>query len=233
MSQDTPLQLHRHDTPRQWIAAIVSETRSALRPPGPHRLLLSGGSTPAPVYRALAGADGLDWSTLDVGLVDERWLPDGDANRNDTLVQANLLDLQPAARFQPLASPSAGWTGSAAAATAWWNNGPVPTLALLGMGGDSHTASLFPAAPGLPAAVSASTPYVPLDASGCPGAQAWPHRLTLTPAGLGRIPHRLLLLRGQDKLDTLNAALQSGCKDRHPVLHALAGPLPLQVHWCA
>jgi hypothetical protein len=44
---------------------------------GRARLLLSGGSTPAPVYRALARGR-LDWAQNRVGLVDERWLPQDD-----------------------------------------------------------------------------------------------------------------------------------------------------------
>lgn len=223
--------IHRHEARESWIAGALAQLRDALEGGQAQRLLLSGGSTPAPLYHALAAVD-LDWPRLELGLVDERWLPDGDANRNDTLVRTHLLAHQPRARLQPLARPGLGWKGSAQAANHWWDNGPVPAAAVLGMGSDGHIASLFPAATDLQSVVRSPCHYGTFDATGCPGAQSWPQRLTLTPAGLATIGLRLLLLRGQDKLDTLMAALEAGDPARTPVLHALAGPSPLQVHWC-
>ena len=227
-----PRLLHRHADAMTWCTAIVQAIRDALPTHTPGRLLLSGGNTPAPVYRALARQP-LHWPQLAIGLVDERWLPDGDANRNDTLVSQHLLAHQPAAEFQPLARPRRGLDGSVATANIWWQRSHAPTVAILGMGNDSHTASLFPGAADLPAIAASRDAYAALDATGCAGAQAWPQRLTLTPTGLAACQHRLLLLRGQDKWETLQAALRHGDPARHPVLHALAGPTPLQVHWCA
>ena len=53
-------------------------------------LVVSGGSTPLPFFRALSQVD-LDWSRVDVLLADERWVPEGDPASNTTLVRENLL----------------------------------------------------------------------------------------------------------------------------------------------
>ena len=56
MEQDPRITLHRHSTPADWVTAATAAILRPLGAPGPHRLLLSGGNTPAPVYRALAEA---------------------------------------------------------------------------------------------------------------------------------------------------------------------------------
>ncbi|HEY9541309.1 MAG TPA: 6-phosphogluconolactonase, partial [Luteimonas sp.] len=58
-----------------WAGAVTlaAELRRALEQRPRARLLLSGGSTPGPVYEALSRAP-LEWSRIDVALVDERWL---------------------------------------------------------------------------------------------------------------------------------------------------------------
>ena len=226
------VQIHRHAQEQVWADAACSAIAHALSAAGARRLLLSGGSTPAPVYRQLAGMD-LDWERLQLGLADERWLPDGDAQRNDLLVTQQLLQQQPLARLQPLARFKDGLDACVATANAHWQAHPATSVAVLGMGNDGHTASLFPAAGNLQAAIDSPLPYAAIDAGGCPGAQTFPLRISLTPAGLAACQARILLLRGQDKLDTLQAAMASGDAQRYPILHALHPQQALQVLCCA
>ncbi|MGB3457561.1 MAG: 6-phosphogluconolactonase, partial [Litorimonas sp.] len=84
----------------------------ALTERGRASLVLSGGSSPKPVYEALAKQD-LAWDGVGIGLVDERWVPSGHAASNADFIQA-CFDGTPAARaqFMPLynghETPSAG-----------------------------------------------------------------------------------------------------------------------------
>lgn len=226
------LTLHRHHDLQQWADAACAAIAASLAGGGAQRLLLSGGNTPAPVYQRLAAAP-LDWEQLTLGLADERWLPDGDANRNDVLIAEHLLARQAQARLLPLARHDDGLQACVQRANAHWQAHPWPAVAVLGMGNDSHTASLFPGAANLHQAIASPLPYAAVDAGGCPGAQQFALRISLTPAGMARCKARFLLLRGQDKLDTLQAAVAAADPTRHPILHALPGAEPLQVYWCA
>ena len=80
-----------------------------------------------------------------------------------------------------------------------------PDVLVLGMGGDGHTASLFPQAPQLAQALAADNPQ-PLAVT---SPQTAPHeRITLTLAAIERTPHCYLALGGGDKLRVLQQAEQ-------------------------
>ena len=218
----------------RWASAvaIAAELRRDLQQQARARLLLSGGSTPAPVYRALAKAP-LEWDRIDVALVDERWLLPDDPDSNAHLVRTELLTHHAAsARFEPTTQP--GRTIEQAVALANAHARQPASIVVLGMGEDGHTASLFPHMPGLQMALASPQPYVAVDATGCPGAQRWSRRISLTPAGLRLSKARLLLIRGPRKRELLERALASGDVLQWPVLTAFDENLqtPLQVYWC-
>jgi 6-phosphogluconolactonase len=102
------------------------------------------------------------------------------------------------------------------------------------MGDDGHTASLFPRMRGLDDAIASTQAYVSVDAEGCPGAGAWPRRISLTPAGLAPARTRLLLIRGRDKRDLLERVARGTDPREYPVRIAFTTPgAALHVHWCA
>jgi len=232
------VRLHRHAGEAELVQALVPllvQAVEAARASG-GLVLLSGGSTPVPAYRALA-LQVRDWSGVTLALVDERRVADDDAGSNARMLRDALGAGEPGGPAfwplihypRPLAEDLAAANARFRAATAH----ATPALVLLGMGEDGHTASLFPGSADLPAALRSAEAYAALDASGCPGAQSWPQRLSLTPAGWKAARRRLLVLRGAKKRAVLDAALQGEDALALPVRSAIAiGDAPLDVHWC-
>src|SRR6478735_6891443 len=71
-------------------AAIADGLRAAVADKGVAVFGASGGSTPFPAYRRLAAMP-LPWTSLKVVIVDERWVPPGDPDHNETRIRASLL----------------------------------------------------------------------------------------------------------------------------------------------
>lgn len=216
-----------------WAAAVTlaAALGRALEGEARARLLLSGGRTPGPAYAALGRAP-LDWSRVDVALVDERWLLPDDPDSNARLVRDSLLaDRASAARFESITRP--GRDIEEAVTIANMHAAHPAGIVVLGMGEDGHVASLFPNMIGLADALASRRPYVAVDATGCPGAGAWTRRVSLTPAGLAPAHTRLLLIRGARKRELLDQVLAGDDPMEFPVRIAFTTPgAPLRILWC-
>jgi len=160
---DAPCEIHQAPdalTLAQDLARRVAEAlRAGLAQRGQALLVVSGGSTPVPFFEALSQMP-LDWPRVSITLADERWVPRDHADRNERLVRLHLLrGLADQARFVPLKNQESSVTHGLPGIEAAVNALPWPADAVvLGMGGDAHTASLFPRAPELALALDDTRP---------------------------------------------------------------------------
>lgn len=207
------------------MAAVLED---AIDKRGAACVALSGGSTPAPAYRALAAMP-LDWPKVTLALVDERFVPPDDEASNEGLVRRELKTaLDAGAQVGPMYAPP---TVERAADLAEAIYAPLRIdIALMGMGGDGHTASWFPGAAKLGEALDLDNPrtVIALTAAQADGS---PERLTLTRSAFKRIGSVVLLITGADKRARLEAALGG---DYAPVAALFARVLPRpEVLWAA
>lgn len=244
MASRAPLPVHKlpvfhaHPDSATWAAAaaraIASNLQKDLNQAQQVLLLLSGGSTPLPVYRELAQL-ALEWSRVVISLVDERYVAPGSAGNNAALLVQAVADAPAeAARIWPLVIGGRSLDECVAEANARLTMAALPiSTVVFGMGSDTHTASLFPRAPGLAAAYESQQAYVALDASGCAGAGDYPLRISLTPSAWSRATARLLLITGPGKRRVYQRALDERDAFAHPVRTAICGgDSALDVHWC-
>jgi 6-phosphogluconolactonase len=188
---------------------------------------LSGGSTPAPAYRLLAGRQ-LDWSRVTFALVDERFVAPGDPASNEGMLRRALAPaLASGAKLIPLYTPDASPQQAAEIA----ENAYVSLefdVVLMGMGADAHTASWFPGAAG--DALRSQRNVIAVSADGAPGSS---ERLTLTNAAVSRAREIILLIAGDDKRAALDAAMLKPAHDA-PVAALFTNPAHQpEVMWAA
>jgi 6-phosphogluconolactonase len=164
-------------------------------------LALSGGRTAGAAYRAAAALQP-DWSAAEVWFGDDRAVPPDDDRSNYKLVRETLLDVLavPPARVERIE----GELGAEAAADRYEElvRGLDVRFALNGVGGDGHTASLFPGAPALRerdrrvvAAEAQLEPFVP--------------RVTMTPPAFAEVGLVVYLVTGEEKAEGVARAFAS------------------------
>ena len=196
-------------------------------------LLLSGGSTPAPLYRRLSRAS-LDWERVQVALVDERWVaPDNLASNERLLRESMLINNAKIARFFGMKNQSVTPFDGVMECNIRYSDLSLPhTVCLLGMGPDGHTASLFPGAEGLQQALKSHQHCSAIRAirSGVTGELV--ERMSLTPWSILKSDRLVLLITGEDKWEVFEKARQNPGNDALPISHFIEQQSPaLEVYW--
>ncbi len=125
--------------------AVAGRLEEDLGTSGAASLVVSGGATPLPFFRALS-MQPLDWGKVTITLADERWVPTDHPDSNEALVREHLLTHRAGtARLVGLWRATEQPEQAITAVAATLARVPQPFSAVvLGMGLDGHTASLFP-----------------------------------------------------------------------------------------
>jgi 6-phosphogluconolactonase len=224
-----------HENPDVLAAAAAArlvtrlvDVQAAGRVP---RLVLTGGGIGTAVLEQLRTGpahDAVDWAHVDFYWGDERFLPPGDPERNETQAREVLLDHLPVdpQLVHPMgADTGTGPAGAEAAAEAYADllarharpedHGPVPAfdITLLGMGGEGHTASVFPHSPAV-----YETERTVIAVHGCP--KPPPTRVSLTLPAIRRSVEVWILSTGETKAGAVAMALGGAGEVAIPVAGA-------------
>jgi 6-phosphogluconolactonase len=205
------------------VATLTDVCRSAIRyaleSRGRANIALSGGSTPAPLYRVIAGT-ALPWDRVTLALVDERWVPPDDEASNERLLRETFAAaIAAGARVEPMKTAAASPAEALPDVEARYRPLRPFDLVVLGMGADGHAASWFPNAEGLAAALDPpdGATVAAVRAAGSPVAGAYVDRMTLTRPAVAEARKVVLMMAGAVKRRTLESALSPGPEADAPV----------------
>lgn len=201
----------------------------------PLHVVLTGGTVGIRTLAAVAGnpvRDAVDWSGVHLWWGDERFLPDGDPERNETQARDALItvlgDALPTENVHPMAcrSDAVGTPEESAAlyreelarfAPAGAPGGlavPAFDVLMLGMGPDGHVASLFPGHEGLAVGGTATA-----GVHGSP--KPPPERVTLTFDSLRAAREVWVVAAGAEKADAVASALAGAPVETTPAAGAV------------
>ncbi len=198
---------------------VVDAAAGSIAERGRFRIALAGGSTPKALYRRLATpefAAQIRWAAVEVFFGDERGVAPDHPDSNYAMAEEALLrrvPLDPARvhRMEGELDPAEAARRYEAVL------GHVPLdLALLGLGEDGHTASLFPGSP----ALSERDRWV----AATVGTKPPPRRITLTLAALDAARQIAFLVTGAGKAAILPRLVRELDEDAPTLPAALVRP---------
>lgn len=224
----------RETLARELADELETTLTDAVARNGRATLAVSGGSTPLPLFRELQRRP-LPWAQITVTLVDERWVDSRHSDSNAAFLERELLQgAASAATFVDLYNGATTPEEGRAATEAALSDLPWPLdVVILGMGGDGHTASLFPATDDNREALAAG---LDLDTDALcvairPGLAPHP-RISLTLAAILNTDRLFLHITGDEKKRVYEEALQPGSPEELPIRSVLhQNRHPLEVFW--
>lgn len=187
-------------------------------------IVLEGGRVGINVLASINSSparDSIDWSRVHIWWSDERWLPSGDPERNETKARAELLDDLdiPAGNIHATPASDSGLSLDEAAASyladlkASAPEGeelPRFDITFLGVGPDGHTASLFP---GRSEVLERELLILAVRDSPKPP----PERLTMTRPAINSSQRVWIVMAGEEKASVLGLALAGAHYSEVPV----------------
>ncbi|MFH8835779.1 6-phosphogluconolactonase [Streptomyces sp. NPDC017868] len=212
-------------------ARLITRIVDAQAARGSASVVLTGGRNGNGLLAALGSAparDAVDWSRLDLWWGDERFLPEGDPERNVTQAREALLDRVPLDPARVHAMPASdgpyggdvdaaaeAYAAELAAAAGPGDHGGVPTfdVLMLGVGPDTHVASLFPELPAV-----RETERTVVGVRGAP--KPPPVRVSLTLPAIRAAKEVWLLAAGEDKAKAAAIALSGAGEVQAPAAGA-------------
>jgi 6-phosphogluconolactonase len=199
-------------------ARLVTRIVNIQTASGSASVVLTGGHTGIAVLRQLAStqaAAAVDWRRLDVYWGDERFLPGGHPDRNETQAREALLDhvgVDPD-RVYPMGASDGPWGDDPDAAAQAYEDlllhqrrpeerGPAPSfdICCLGVGEEGHVASVFPGSPTV-----YETERAAVSVRGSP--KPPPTRITLTLPAIRCAAEVWLIVSGSAKAAAVTMAL--------------------------
>ena len=197
----------------------------ALCEKGTARMLLSGGTTPWPVYTLLSRLE-LPWKSIELGLVDERFVPNSSDHSNERNIRESLLQMNGArATFFPMVLDAEDSSNNLAQIRESYHGFSEHTdVVILGMGTDGHTASLFPGDTASEAIMNGSESSVFMTTAPSDPTE----RITCSSALLLKASHMYLIIKGNEKWDILASA-----SENLPIKRFLTARNDIQIYYAS
>lgn len=135
----------KEELSKAMVKEILSDLSASVEQFGTANLLLSGGSTPAPVYTLLDRECSFT-EKINFGLIDERYVPTTSESSNEKYIRSCFTKQSEAAiNFKGMVFTDEGEIHNLQAARTEYKQFIERTdIVILGMGADGHTASIFP-----------------------------------------------------------------------------------------
>lgn len=222
------MKIHEYNSADEQASALSQAIANTIEQVLQHKpqvtLAVSGGKSPIKLFEKLSRFD-LAWDKVTLALVDERFLATDHADSNENLVRKHLLiNKAEQAYFIGLVTTRNILTSVSNA------NLHIKDIdiAILGMGEDGHTASIFPCCDELKSAVDTQlTPEKYIITN--PKTASY-QRIGLSLAGILEIPNIFISINGANKLEIITKASQEKSL-QYPISYVLAERKDSQVFW--
>lgn len=188
---------------------FINVAQQSIHKNGKFNVALSGGNSPIKLYQLLSSGEyknKIEWDKVNFFFGDERYVPDNDEQRNSLMAQKTLfepLHISPLKIFKVDTSlpPNDSAQKYSSTINRYFNPATVQfDLILLGLGDNSHTASLFPFTPVLNE-TSATIKAVFVKEQNN-------YRITMTAPMINQAKHIAFLVFGKEKAEAVRHVLK-------------------------